>query len=98
MATPAVEIPSPSARLSLRERLDLGNGFTPYFLVLPTVFVALAGAVIPILYSLWLSLLDSPPGPNAEFIGWSNYVRLVANSEFRSAISTTLLFTTIAVT
>ena len=96
MATQAVEVPS--KRPSLRERLDLGNGFTPYFLVLPTILVALAGAVCPILYSLWLSFLDSPPGPSAAFIGWSNYVQLVASSEFRSSISTTLIFTTIAVT
>jgi trehalose/maltose transport system permease protein len=96
MATQAVEVPS--RRPSLRERLDLGNGFTPYFLVLPTVLVTLAVAVSPILNSLWLSFLDSPPGPSAGFIGWSNYFQLVASSEFRSSISTTLIFTTIAVT
>src|SRR5437764_2795449 len=96
MATPAIEIPS--IRSGLRERLDLGNGFTPYFLVLPTVLVTLAGAVCPILYSLWLSLPDSPPGPGTAFIGWSNYVQLVARSDFRSSISTTLVFTMISVT
>ncbi len=96
MTTSTVEVPS--TRPSLRERLDLGNGFTPYFLVLPTVLVTLAVVVSPILNSLWLSFLDSPPGPSAGFIGWSNYVQLVASSEFRSSISTTLIFTTIAVT
>jgi ABC-type sugar transport system permease subunit len=96
MATQAVEVPT--KRPSLRERLDVGNGFTPYFLVLPTIVVTLAGAVFPILYSLWLSLLDSTPGPGTEFIGWSNYVQLITRSEFRSAISTTLIFTMIAVT
>jgi ABC-type sugar transport system permease subunit len=96
MATPAVEVPRQRPRLW--ERLNVGNGFTPYFLVLPTVLVTLAGAVVPILYSLWLSLLNSPPGPSTEFIGVSNYVQLVASSEFRSAISTTLIFTLIAVT
>src|SRR5438067_5229305 len=96
MAIQAVKVPS--KRLSLRERLDLGNGFMPYFLVLPTVLVALAVAVSPILNSLWFSVLDSPPGPSAGFIGWSNYVQLVTSSEFRSSINTTLIFTTIAVT
>jgi ABC-type sugar transport system permease subunit len=96
MATQAVEVPS--KRPSLRERLDLGSGFTPYFLVLPTVLVTLAVAVCPILYSLWLSFLNSPPGPSAEFIGLSNYVHLLASSDFRSSISTTLIFTIIAVT
>ncbi len=96
MATQAVEVPS--KRPSLRNRFDLGNGFTPYFLVLPTVLVILAVAVIPILYSLWLSFLSSPPGPSVEFIGLSNYVQLFASSDFRSSISTTLIFTTISVT
>src|SRR6266536_3415271 len=96
MAAQAVEISS--RRPSLRERLDLGNGLTPYFLVLPTVFVTLTGLFLPILYSLWLSFLDSPPGPNAEFIGLSNYTQLITNSGFRSSLSTTLIFTLIAVT
>jgi len=96
MAAQAVEISS--RRPSLRERLDLGNGLTPYFLVLPTVFVTLTGLFLPILYSLWLSFLDRPPGPNAEFIGLSNYTQLITNSGFRSSLSTTLIFTLIAVT
>src|SRR5947209_1869303 len=96
MATQAVEVPS--KRPSLRDRLDLGSGFTPYFLVLPTVLVTLAVVASPILNSLWLSFLNSPPGPSTEFIGLSNYVQLFANSEFRSSISTTLIFTLIGVT
>jgi ABC-type sugar transport system permease subunit len=96
MATQAVE--APSKRPSLRERLDLGNGFTPYLLVLPTAFLTLAMAFTPILNSLWLSFLNNPPGPSAEFIGWGNYVQLFASSDFRSSIGTTVVFTTIAVT
>jgi ABC-type sugar transport system permease subunit len=96
MATPALEVPS--KRPSLRERLDLGYGFTPYYLVLPTFFVTLAGLFFPILYSLWLSFFNRPPGPSAVFVGLSNYVQLVASSDFRSSISTTLIFTLIAVT
>ena len=96
MATQAVEVPS--KRPSLRERLDLGNGFTPYFLVLPTVLVILVVAFYPILNSLWLSLLDNPLGPSAKLIGLSNYFQLFASSDFRSSIGTTLIFTTIAVT
>jgi ABC-type sugar transport system permease subunit len=93
-----VEVAAKSKRPTIRERLDLGNGLTPYFLVLPTVFVTLAGAFFPILYSLWLSFLNKPPGPNAEFIGLSNYIQIIESSVFRSALSTTLIFTLIAVT
>ena len=55
MATQAVEVST--KRPSLRERLDLGSGFTPYFLVLPTVIAILAVAAYPILNSIWLSFL-----------------------------------------
>ena len=95
MATQTIEVPS--KKPGLRERLDLGNGLTQYFLVLPTVLVILAVAVYPILYSLWLSSLDNPLGPSAQFIGLNNYVQLFARGDFLSSISTTLIFTTIAV-
>src|SRR2546427_564363 len=96
MTTQAVEVPI--KRPSLRERLDLGNGFTPYFLGLPTVLVILVVAFFPILYSLWLSLLDNPLSTSVKLIGLSNYVQLFGSIEFRSSIGTTLIFTTIAVT
>lgn len=38
------------------------------------------------------------PGPAAGFVGWNNYFGLVESNEFRSSVSATLLFTTIAVT
>jgi len=96
MARPVVKISR--KRLSLRERLDLGNGFIPYFLVMPTVLVTVAVAIYPVLNSFWYSLLNNMPGPAAGFVGWNNYFELVESNEFRSSVSATLLFTTIAVT
>src|SRR5947209_8164352 len=100
MATQAVEVDvaAKNKRLTVRERLDMGNGLTPYYLVLPTLFVILIGAFLPILNSIWLSFLNSPPGPGAAFIGLSNYIQIIASSGFRSSLSTTLIFTLIAVT
>ena len=100
MATQAVEVDVAAKikRLTLRERLDMGNGLTPYYLVLPTVLVILIGAFLPILNSFWLSFLNQPPGTGAEFIGLSNYIQIIASSGFRSSLSTTLIFTLIAVT
>jgi ABC-type sugar transport system permease subunit len=95
MATQAVEVSS--KRPSLRERLDLGSGFTPYFLVLPTIFVILAVAAYPLLNNIWLSLLDNPLSPSASFTGLSNYAQVLRSSEFRSAVFTTFGFTIIAV-
>src|SRR5438034_10956419 len=95
MATQAVEVPI--RRQSLRERLDLGSGFTPYFLVLPTIIVILAVAAYPILNSIWLSFLDNPLSPSSSFTGLSNEDGVLGSSEFRTAVVTTFGFTIIAV-
>ncbi len=95
MATQAVEVPT--KRQSLREYFDLGNGLTPYFLVLPTIIVILAVAAYPIINSFWLSLLESPLSPSTHLVGLSNYGQLFANSEFRNSIGTTFVFTIVSV-
>src|SRR5947209_12267800 len=95
MATQAVEVST--KRPSLRERFDLGSGFTPYFLVLPTVIVILAVAAYPILNSIWLSFLDSPLNPSAKFIGLGNYVQLFGSRDFITSIGTTFIFAIISV-
>jgi len=95
MATQAVEVAT--RRPSLRERLDLGNGFTPYFLVLPTILVILAVAAYPLLNNIWLSFLNNPLSPSTSFVGLSNYAQVLGSSEFRTAVVTTFGFTIIAV-
>jgi ABC-type sugar transport system permease subunit len=95
MTIRAVDDPGP--KTSLLERLDLGSGLTPYFLVLPTVVVILAVAAYPILNSIWLSLLDNPLSPSTSFVGLRNYVQLLGDSQFHNAIGTTVLFTIISV-
>ncbi|HVB22353.1 MAG TPA: sugar ABC transporter permease [Ktedonobacteraceae bacterium] len=100
MATQATQVQTvevPSKRPSLRDRLDLGNGFSPYLLVLPTVILILAVAAYPILSSFWFSLLDNPLSPVASFTGLSNFNMLFSDSTFRASISTTFIFTIIAV-
>jgi ABC-type sugar transport system permease subunit len=96
MATKAIEVPRTRSRL--RERWDLGSGFAPYYLVLPTVIMILAVAAYPILSSLWFSLLDNPLSPAASFFGLHNYIQLFGDSQFRGSIGVTFLFTIISVT
>ena len=95
MAAQAVEVPT--RRLTLRDRLDLGSGFLPYYLVLPTVLVILAVAAYPILNSIWLSFLDNPLSPSAHFIGLGNFAQLIRSSDFRTSIGTTFIFTIVSV-
>ncbi len=66
MATQAQAVEVPGKKRGLRGRLDLGNGFAPYFLVMPTLLLTLAVAVSPILSSFWLSLYNNPPGPSCR--------------------------------
>jgi len=99
MATKAVEmeVAARSKRPTLRERLDMGSGLTPYFLVLPTIIVILGVAGYPIVNSFWLSLQDNPLSPSSSFVGLQNYVQVLQSSEFRTAIAVTFGFTIIAV-
>lgn len=97
MATQAIEARQ-HIRPSLRERLDLGSGLTPYYLVLPTLIMILAVAAYPILNSFWLSFFDNPLSPAAQFIGVRNYIQLFGDSSFRSSIGVTFIFTIISVT
>jgi ABC-type sugar transport system permease subunit len=97
MATKAVEVEVAAKRPTLRERLDMGSGFTPYFLVLPTIIVILAVAGYPIVNSFLQSLQDNPLSPSASFVGLQNYVQVLQSSEFHSAIAVTFVFTIIAV-
>src|SRR5579875_2771399 len=87
-------------RRRLRERLDLGSGLLPYFLVIPTILVILVVAVYPILDSVWLSLQDNPGStlPSA-FVGLAHYAQLFQNSvyQYRGAIANTLIFFVISV-
>src|SRR5258708_33234065 len=97
MATQAVEVATKRKSLSLRERLDVGSGLTPYFLVLPTIIVILAVAGYPIVNSLWLSLQANPLSTSSNFVGLQNSAQVLGSSEFRTAIAVTFGFTIIAV-
>jgi len=99
MATQAVEVEAAakSKRPSLRERLDLGSGVTPYLLVIPTIIVILVIAGYPIVNSLWQSLQDNPLSTSPNFVGLQNYVQVLQSSEFHTAVFVTFGFTIVAV-
>src|SRR5258708_38597952 len=96
MATQAVEVATKRKSLSLRERLDVGSGLTPYFLVLPTIIVILAVAGYPIVNSPWLSLQANPLNTSSNFVGLQNYAQVLGSSEFPTAIGGTFGFNIIA--
>ena len=96
MATHAAKTPS-GPTPSWLERMQMAGGFTPYFLILPTVVVILAIAVYPILDSLYLSLLDNPLLPHPDIVGLKNYVTIFSDPTFQQAMGSTLIFTVASV-
>ncbi|MBV9709644.1 MAG: sugar ABC transporter permease [Ktedonobacteraceae bacterium] len=88
----------PSSKPSLRERLDLGNGLFPYFLVLPTIIIIALVAVYPIIDSVRLSLLNNPLIPSGStFVGLNNYLHIIGDPAFRNSIGVTVIFSVASV-
>ncbi|GAC1384125.1 MAG: sugar ABC transporter permease [Ktedonobacteraceae bacterium] len=88
----------PAHKPSLRERLDLGSGTLPYFLVAPVVIIIALVAVYPIIDSIRLSLLDNPLiATGSTFVGLRNYFQVVGDPAFRSSIGITVAFSIVSV-
>src|SRR5437868_4474838 len=98
MATTTQAAALPVRKPSLRERLDMGSGTLPYFLVAPTIIIIALVAVYPILDSIHLSLLYNPLLPSgATFVGLRNYIQVIGDPAFRSSIGLTLVFSVASV-
>jgi ABC-type sugar transport system permease subunit len=98
MATTTQATAIPVRRRSLRERLDMGNGVFPYFLVAPTIIIIAAVAVYPIIDSIRLSLLDNPLLlTGSQFVGLRNYFQVIGDPAFRSSVGITIVFSVVSV-
>jgi len=93
----AVKLPA-ERKTTLRDRLDLGNGVFPYFLVAPTLIIIALVAVYPIIDSIRLSFLNNPLLPNGStFVGLRNYIQVLGDPAFRSSFGLTVVFSVISV-
>ncbi|GAC1359537.1 MAG: sugar ABC transporter permease [Ktedonobacteraceae bacterium] len=99
MATTRQAVTLPAAhKITLRERLDLGNGVFPYFLVAPTIIIIALVAVYPIIDSIRLSFLNNPLIPTGStFVGLKNYIQVLGDPAFRSSFGLTVVFSVISV-
>ena len=98
MATTTQAAALPAHKPSLRERLDVGNGVFPYFLVAPTIIIIALVAVYPIIDSVRLSFLNNPLVPTgATFVGLRNYIQVIGDPAFHSSIGITLVFSVVSV-
>jgi ABC-type sugar transport system permease subunit len=96
--TQAAALPKSERKPSLRERLDLGNGVFPYFLVAPTIIIIALVAVYPIIDSIRLSLLSNPLVPTGStFVGLRNYIQVIGDPAFQSSVGLTFVFSIVSV-
>jgi trehalose/maltose transport system permease protein len=68
-----------------------------YILVAPALVIILAIALFPLLYAVWLSLQETIIGQSSSFVGFQNYVEMVQDPEFHSALINTTVFTVLSV-
>jgi len=88
----------PARKLTLRQRLDLGNGLFPYFLVIPTIIIIALVAAYPIIDSVRLSLLNNPLIPTGStFVGLRNYIQDIGDPAFQNSLGVTFIFSVVSV-
>jgi ABC-type sugar transport system permease subunit len=98
MATTTQATAMPKQKISLRERLDIGSGLLPYFLVAPTIIIIALVAVYPIIDSIRLSLLDNPLiASGAAFVGLRNYIQVLGDPAFKNSVGVTITFSVVSV-
>ncbi len=99
MATIAAGRPS---RLGhLRERLDVGSGLMPYYLVAPALVLIAIVAIYPIIDAIRLSFFENPlagSGASNNFVGLNNYVEAFRDPVFIGSIGSTIIFSVVSVT
>ena len=88
----------PTQKLTLRQRLDMGNGMFPYYLVAPTIVIIALVAAYPIIDSIRLSFLDNPLLPSGStFVGLRNYLQVIGDPAFQHSLGITLIFSIVSV-
>jgi multiple sugar transport system permease protein len=73
--------------------------FAPFLLLLPAALTMLFVVALPLVFSLWTSLTPyklTKPATLYDFIGLTNYVRLLTDTDFWVPFGRTVLFLTIA--
>ena len=61
-------------------------------LLVPALVVTIALVILPVVYTVWLSLSDlQRAGSNAGFVGLDNFARMVENTEFWNSVRVILL-------
>jgi len=87
---PRPEVVSPGAPAPLPRR---GRGLTPYLFISPFYLGFVLFQLLPIAFSLYLSLVEWNGGPAMQFVGLGNFRTLIADAKFWNAFRVTLIIT-----
>lgn len=66
-------------------------------LLAPVQLLLLSVIIIPSIYVIWLSFHMSSYGQAATFVGWDNYIRVITDPAFHSALINTVVIVVVAV-
>lgn len=84
-------------RMHKRKRLSW-NHISPYLFVTPTVVVLLIFLIIPFIMVVGYSLFDNViVNKNPAFVGISNFISLLKDSDFWNAVKNTLFFVVVSI-
>lgn len=83
--------------VSRQGRISREDRRTAYSMLLPTVAIVLAVALIPVLDTIYLSLHHSSVTATGGFAGLDNYTTLFKDPAFREALKNTSIFTVVSV-
>ena len=97
-APPPTPVPTPTPTPAATRRLRLGRTLEPYGFIAPTAILMLVLMIVPIVLVIGYSFMDNVIlNTNPEFIGIENFVTVLTDGVFGTAIGNTLIFTIVSV-
>jgi multiple sugar transport system permease protein len=90
--------PPPTQVPASTRRLRLGRSLEPYAFIAPTAVLMLVLMIVPIVLVIGYSFLDNVIlNDDPEFVGVENFVTVLTDGVFATAIGNTLIFTIVSV-
>jgi multiple sugar transport system permease protein len=97
-APPPTPVPTPVSKRAATRRLRLGRTLEPYGFIAPTAILMLVLMIVPIVLVIGYSFMDNVIiNKNPEFVGIENFVTVLTDGVFATAIGNTLIFTVVSV-
>lgn len=90
--------PPPTPAPAATRRLRLGRSLEPYGFIAPTAILMLVLMIVPIVLVIGYSFMDNViMDKSPEFVGIENFVTVLTDGVFATAIGNTLIFTIVSV-